>query len=73
MKEFMLGAALVVLIASNVFNAVLYYENKSLRHRNMNLVDKITEIQSDQSKMELIEQNALRRKVRKIAAKEAAK
>lgn len=73
MKEFMLGAALVVLIASNVFNAVLYYENKSLRNRNMNLVDKITEIQSDQAKLALIEQNALRRKVRKIAAKESAK
>ena len=71
MKEFMLGAALVVLIASKGFNAVLYYENKSLRNRNMDLVDKITEIQSDQSKLALIEQNALRRKVRKIAAKEA--
>jgi len=71
MRDFIDGVAAMALIAAFVSIVVIHNENKSLRERNMNLVDKITEIQSDQAKLALIEQNALRRKVRKIAAKEA--
>ena len=73
MRDFIDGVAAMALIAAFVSIVVIHSENKSLRDRNMDLVDKITEIQSDQSKLALIEKNALRRKVRKIAAKEAAK
>ena len=73
MRDFIDGVAAMALIAAFVSIVVIHSENKSLRERNMDLVDKITEIQSDQAKLALIEQNALRRKVRKIAAKESAK
>ena len=73
MRDFIDGVAAMALMAGVIFIVVIHSENKSLRERNMDLVDKITEIQSDQAKLALIEQNALRRKVRKIAAKESAK
>ena len=71
MREFVTGAAIGIAFA---LCAVVYWlndANQDLQASNVKLMDAIIDIQTEQAKSERIAEKAMRRQVRKIAAKEA--
>jgi len=72
-REFVTGAAIGIAIAMCALVYLLNDANQGLQSSNAKLMDKIIEIQTEQAKSERIAEKAMRRHVRKIAAKESAK
>lgn len=71
MREFVTGAAIGIAIALCVMVYGLNDTNQELQASNVKLMDAIIDIQTEQAKSERKAEQAMRRKVRKIAAKEA--
>lgn len=73
MRHFITGAAIGFALGLCVLTFWMNDANQDLQASNANLMDKIIDIQTEQAKSERIAERAMRRQVRKIAAKEAAK
>ena len=73
MREFVTGAAIGIALALCVLVYWLNDANNDLQASNVRLMDAIIDIQTEQAKSERIAEKAMRRHVRKIAAKESAK
>ena len=73
MREFVTGAAIGIAFALCVVVYGMNDANQDLQASNVKLMDAIIDIQTEQAKSERIAEKAMRRHVRKIAAKESAK
>jgi len=70
-REFVTGTAIGLVCALCVIVYFLNDANKSLQASNSRLMESIVNIQTEQAKQERVAEKAMRRHVRKIAAKES--
>lgn len=71
MREFVTGSAIGLALGLCVLTFWLNDANQDLQASNAKLMDKIIDIHTEQAKQERIAEKKMRRKIRKIAAKEA--
>lgn len=72
MRHFITGAAIGLALGLCMLTFWLNSANQDLQASNAKLMDAIVDIQAEQAKQERVAERAMRRKVRKIAADNAA-